>query len=399
MHDPVVIVSVSRTPLGGFLGALSPMTAPQLGAVAISAAIARAGIKAADVDEAYVGCVLPAGLGQAPARQAALGAGLPYSCACTTVSKVCGSGMKAVMLGHDALLAGSAGIVVAGGMESMSNAPYLLARARAGYRLGHDRVIDHMFLDGLEDAYEDRGTLMGIFAEQCADEYGFSREEQDAWALRSLLRSREADSAGAFAWEIAPVTLPVKGRGEPRPPIAHDEQPLTAKPEKIPALKPAFRPDGTVTAANSSSISDGAAALVLMRASRAAALGLTPLAALVSHATHAGEPRRFPMAPAFAIRTVLERSGWATSDVDLFEINEAFAVVTLAAIRDLGLNPDNVNPHGGACALGHPIGATGARLLVTLIAALRRSGGRRGVASLCIGGGEATAVALELWPG
>ncbi len=397
MHDPVVIVSVSRTPLGGFLGALSSLTAPQLGAAAISAAVQRAGLQASDIEEAYVGCVLPAGLGQAPARQAALGAGLPYSCACTTVSKVCGSGMKAVMLGHDALMAGSAGIVVTGGMESMSNAPYLLARARAGYRLGHDRIIDHMFLDGLEDAYEDRGALMGVFAEQCADEYGFSREEQDAWALRSLLRSRQADASGAFDWEMAPVSVPGKVRGDPRISISKDEQPQSAKPEKIPALKPAFRPDGTVTAANSSSISDGAAALVLMRASRASALGLSPLASIVAHASHAGEPRRFPMAPAFAVRTVLDRSGWKTGDVDLFEINEAFAVVTLAAIRDLGLDPDQVNPNGGACALGHPIGATGARLLVTLLGALRRSGGRRGVASLCIGGGEATAVALEVW--
>lgn len=396
INDPVVIVSVSRTPLGGFQGALSAMSAPQLGAVAITSAVQRAGVQPADVDEAYMGCVLPAGLGQAPARQAALGAGLPYSSACTTISKVCGSGMKAVMLAHDSLLAGSAGIVVAGGMESMSNAPYLLSRARAGYRLGHDRVIDHMFLDGLEDAYEDRGALMGIFAEQCAEEYKFSREDQDAWALRSLLRAREAEQSGAFEWEIAPVSVPGKVRGE-RVSVARDEQSSSAKPEKIPTLKPAFRPDGTVTAANSSSISDGAAAVVLMRASRAATLGLKPLATLVAHASHAGEPRRFPMAPAFSIRTVLERSGWKTDDVDLFEINEAFAVVTLAAIRDLNLDSEKVNPNGGACALGHPIGATGARLLVTLIGALRRSGGRRGVASLCIGGGEATAVALELW--
>ncbi len=396
MNDPVVIVSVSRTPLGGFQGALSAMSAPQLGAIAISSAVQRAGVQPADVDEAYMGCVLPAGLGQAPARQAALGAGLPYSSACTTISKVCGSGMKAVMLAHDSLLAGSAGIVVAGGMESMSNAPYLLSRARAGYRLGHDRVIDHMFLDGLEDAYEDRGALMGVFAEQCAEEYKFSREDQDAWALRSLMRAREADQSGAFEWEMVPVSVPGKARGE-RISVARDEQPSSAKPEKIPTLKPAFRPDGTVTAANSSSISDGAAAVVLMRASRAAALGLKPLATLVAHATHAGEPRRFPMAPAFSIRTVLERSGWKTSDVDMFEINEAFAVVTLAAIRDLNLDSERVNPNGGACALGHPIGATGARLLVTLIGALRRSGGRRGIASLCIGGGEATAVALELW--
>ena len=397
VHDPLVIVSVSRTPLGGFLGSLSSVTAPQLGASAIAAAVQRAGIKAADIDEVFVGCVLPAGLGQAPARQAALGAGLPYSVPCTTVSKVCGSGMKAVMLGHDALLAGSAGVVVAGGMESMSNAPYLLSRARGGYRLGHDRVIDHMFLDGLEDAYEDRGALMGVFAEQCAEEYGFTRDDQDAWALRSLLRAREADASGAFEWEISPVTVAAKGRGDEPVNVSRDEQPQSAKPEKIKLLKPAFRKDGTVTAANSSSISDGAAAMVMMRASHASALGIKPLATIAAHASYAGEPRRFPMAPAFSVRTALERCNWKISDVDVFEINEAFAVVTLAAIRDLGLDPDQVNPHGGACALGHPIGATGARLIATLIGSLRRSGGRRGVASLCIGGGEATAVALELW--
>ncbi|WP_024300416.1 acetyl-CoA C-acyltransferase [Methyloversatilis discipulorum] len=395
VSDPVVVVSVSRTPLGGFLGNLSALTAPQLGATAIAAAVQRAGISAHDIDEAYMGCVLPAGIGQAPARQAALRGGLPASTACTTVSKVCGSGMKAVMLAHDAVRAGSAGIVVAGGMESMSNAPYLLARARAGYRLGHDRVIDHMFLDGLEDAYDERGTLMGVFAERCAEEYGFSRADQDAWALRSLNRSLEADASGAFDWEIAPVE--VIGRGDSRASVVRDEQPQTAKPEKIPSLKPAFRKDGTVTAANSSSISDGAAALVLMRTSTARSRGLTPLATIVAHAGHAGAPARFPMAPVDSIRKVLERAGWSKADVDLYEINEAFAVVTLAAIRDLGLDPDTVNVHGGACALGHPIGATGARLLVTLIGALRRSGGRRGIASLCIGGGEATAIALELY--
>lgn len=396
-QDPVVIVAARRTPLGGFLGELSPLTAPQLGSIALAAAVQQAGIQAADIDEAYMGCVLPAGLGQAPARQAALGAGLPYSCACTTVSKVCGSGMKAVMLAHDSIVAGSAGIVAAGGMESMSNAPYLLARARGGYRLGHDRVIDHMFFDGLEDAYNDRGSLMGVFAEQCAEEYGFSRADQDAWALRSLTRSRDATTVGAFDWEIAPVTVAGKGRGASPTVISRDEQPQSAKPEKIPALKPAFKADGTVTAANSSSISDGAAVVLMMHASRAASLGLTPLARIAAHASYAGEPRRFPMAPAFSIRSAVERSGWKMADVDLFEINEAFAVVTLAAIRDLGLDADQVNPHGGACAMGHPIGATGARLIVTLLGALRRAGGRRGVASLCIGGGEATAVALELW--
>lgn len=395
--DPVVVVSVSRTPLGGFLGSLSALEAPQLGAAAIASAVQRAGVAAQAVDEVYMGCVLPAGVGQAPARQAALSGGLPESTACTTVSKVCGSGMKAVMLGHDALMAGSAGIVVAGGMESMSNAPYLLARARAGYRLGHDRVIDHMFLDGLEDAYGERGTLMGVFAERCAEEYGFSRAEQDAWALRSLQRALDADASKAFDWEICPVEVAGKGRGAAPVLVARDEQPQTAKPEKIPSLKPAFRSDGTVTAANSSSISDGAAALVMMRASTAEVRGLEPLATLHAHAGHAGAPARFPMAPVDSIRKVLDRAGWSRTDIDLYEINEAFAVVTLAAIRDLGLDPDTVNVHGGACALGHPIGATGARLLVTLIGALRRGGGRRGVASLCIGGGEATSVALELY--
>ena len=391
--DPVVIVSASRTPLGGFLGGLAPLTAPELGARAIESAISRSALDAARVDEVYMGCVLPAGVGQAPARQAALGAGLPESGACTTVSKVCGSGMKAVMLAHDALRAGSAGILVAGGMESMSNAPYLLARARAGYRLGHERVIDHMFLDGLEDAYGERGTLMGVFAERCAGRFGFSREAQDDWALRSLERALDADRRGAFDWEICP--LRVAGRGGATE-VVRDEQPQTARPEKIPALKPVFRADGTVTAANSSSISDGAAALVLMRASTAHAAGLKPLATVVAQAGHAGAPVDFPVAPVDAIRKVLDRAGWRRSEVDLYEINEAFAVVTLAAIRELALDPDTVNVHGGACALGHPIGATGARLLVTLIGALRRTGGRRGVASLCIGGGEATAIALEL---
>lgn len=391
--DPVVIVSASRTPLGGFLGGLASLTAPELGARAIESAVSRSGIDAGRVDEVYMGCVLPAGVGQAPARQAALGGGLPESSACTTVSKVCGSGMKAVMLAHDALRAGSADIVVAGGMESMSNAPYLLARARAGYRLGHERVIDHMFLDGLEDAYGERGTLMGVFAERCAGRFGFGRQAQDDWALRSLERALEADRRGAFDWEICP--LKVAGRGGATE-VVRDEQPQSARPEKIPALKPVFRADGTVTAANSSSISDGAAALVLMRASTAHAAGLKPLATVIAQAGHAGPPADFPVAPVDAIRKVLERAGWRRSEVDLYEINEAFAVVTLAAIRELALDPDTVNVHGGACALGHPIGATGGRLLVTLIGALRRTGGRRGVASLCIGGGEATAIALEL---
>ncbi|WP_018410972.1 acetyl-CoA C-acyltransferase [Methyloversatilis thermotolerans] len=393
--EAIVVVSACRTPLGGFLGSLAPASAPQLGAVALNAAVQRAGIATADVDQVYMGCVLPAGLGQAPARQAALGGGLPDSTACTTVSKVCGSGMQAVMLARDTLKAGSADIVLAGGMESMSNAPYLLARARTGYRLGHDRVMDHMFLDGLEDAYGERGSLMGVFAERCADEYGFSRTDQDEWALRSLHRAVAATEGGAFDWETCPVEL-AGARGAGPVTVTRDEQPGTAKPEKIPLLKPVFRSDGTVTAANSSSISDGAAALLLMRASTAAARGLKPLATLVAQAGHAGTPARFPMAPADAIRKVRARAGWCPADVDLYEINEAFAVVTLAAIKDLGLDPDTVNVHGGACALGHPIGATGARLLVTLIGALRRGGGRRGIASLCIGGGEATAIALEL---
>jgi acetyl-CoA C-acetyltransferase len=393
--DPVVIVSAARTPIGGFMGELAALTAPQLGAVAIRAAVERAAIAPGQVDEVLFGCVLPAGLGQAPARQAALGAGLPHATGCTTVNKVCGSAMKATMLAHDLLLAGSGGIIVAGGMESMSNAPYLLPKARVGYRLGHGSVIDHMFMDGLEDAYtaENRGRLMGSFAEDCAAHYRFSRAEQDAFALASLSRAQAANTDGSFAWEIAPVMVGGKA-GERR--VERDEQPFTAKPDKIPGLKPAFRKDGTVTAANSSSISDGAAALVLMRRSIAERQGLTPVATVLGHATHAQDPAWFTTAPVGAMRTLMDRLNWRPRDVDLFEINEAFAVVTLAAMRELDLPHDRVNVHGGACALGHPIGCSGARIVVTLIGALRQRGLKRGVASLCIGGGEATAIALEI---
>lgn len=389
--DPIVIVGAARTPMGGFQGELADVEAPELGAVAVAAALARAGLDAAAVEEIVFGCVLPAGLGQAPARQAGLKAGLPLAAGATTVNKMCGSGMKAAMLAHDLIAAGSAGIVVAGGMESMSNAPYLLDRARSGYRLGHGRVIDHMFFDGLEDAY-DKGRLMGTFAEDCAEAYQFTREAQDAYAVASLTRAQAAIAEGRFAGEIAPVTVK---SGKAASVVAIDEQPGKARPDKIPHLKPAFRAGGTVTAANSSSISDGAAALVLMRASEAERRGLTPLARIVGHATHAQEPSKFATAPIGSIRRLMERTGWRLADVDLFEINEAFAVVAMAAMRDLDLSHDRVNVEGGACALGHPVGASGARIVVTLIAALARRGLRRGVASLCIGGGEATAIAVE----
>jgi acetyl-CoA C-acetyltransferase len=387
-EDPIVIVGAARTALGGFQGGLKAKTAPELGAVAIAAALERAQLTGEDVSEVFMGCVLPAGVGQAPARQAALGAKLPQSVPCTTISKVCGSGMKALMLGHDAILAGSADIVVAGGMESMSNAPYLLDRARAGYRLGHGRVLDHMFLDGLEDAYE-RGRLMGSFAEDTAQHYQFTRAAQDSFALRSLDRAQSAITGGHFKSEIAAVGL---GKDEI---FATDEQPLQAKPEKIPKLKPAFRPDGTITPANASSISDGAAALVIMRASEAESRGLQPRAILRGHAGHAQAPAWFTTAPVPAIRKLAERLGWPLDGVDLFEINEAFAVVTMAAQRELDLPDDKVNVHGGACALGHPIGASGARIVVTLLHALETHGLKRGIAALCIGGGEATAVAIE----
>jgi acetyl-CoA C-acetyltransferase len=390
-NDSIVIAGCARTPIGGFLGDLKDLSAPELGSAAIRAAVARAGVPGESIQEVIFGCVLPAGLGQAPARQAALGAGLPLSAGATTVNKVCGSGMKAVMLAHDLLRAGSIDIAMAGGMESMSNAPYLLDRARTGYRIGHQRTFDHMFLDGLEDAY-DKGRLMGAFAEKCAQMYSFSRAEQDAFALRSLERAQRAIADGSFAGEIVPVTMK---SGKTERTVEHDELPLKAKPEKIPTLKPAFDENGTVTAANSSSISDGAAALVLMWQSEAERRGLRPLARIAGHATHSQEPGLFTTAPIGAIQKLMDRTGWAIEDVGLFEINEAFAVVTMAAMRDLNLPAEKVNVHGGACALGHPIGASGARLLVTLLAALKKYGQRRGVAALCIGGGEATAVAIE----
>ena len=389
--DPIVIVGSARTPIGAFLGEFKDLTAPELGAAAIRASVERAGIPSDSVDEVLMGCVLPAGQGQAPARQAALGAGLPAATGAVTVNKMCGSGMKAVMLGYDQLLAGSAKIVVAGGMESMSNAPYLLDRARGGYRMGHGRILDHMFLDGLEDAY-DKGRLMGTFAEDCAESYRFSRREQDEFALTSLARAQKAAADGSFAAEIVPLTVKA---GKTERWVSHDELPLKATPDKIPHLKPAFREGGTVTAANSSGISDGAAALVLMRRSEAERRGLKPLATIVGHATFANTPALFPTAPIGAIRRLMGRTGWAISDVDLFEINEAFAVVAMAAMRDLGLAHEKVNVHGGACALGHPIGASGARIIVTLLAALEKYGKERGIAALCIGGGEATAMAIE----
>ena len=391
-NDPVVIVSAARTPMGGFQGDFSSLTAAQLGSVAIKAAVQRAGISAEAVEEVIFGCVLPAGQGQAPARQAALGAGLSLSAGCTTINKMCGSGMKATMLAHDLLLAGTNEVMVAGGMESMTNAPYVLPKARGGYRLGHGQIFDHMFLDGLEDAYE-KGRLMGTFAEDCAGLYQFTREQQDAYAVASLTRAQAAIRDGAFAWEIEPVTLSGK-KGDVL--IKDDEQPPKANLEKIPSLKPAFRKDGTVTPANSSSISDGAAALVLMRASSAERMGLKPLARIVAHTTHAHQPSLFATAPVGAMQKLLAKTGWSVADVDLWEINEAFAVVAMAAIHDLQLDHAKVNVHGGACALGHPIGASGARILVTLLGALRKTGGKRGVASLCIGGGEATALALEM---
>jgi len=392
LNDPVVIVGAARTPMGGFQGDFSALAASDLGAVAVKAAVERAGLAPADVDEAIMGNVLPAGQGQAPARQAALKAGLPQSVVCTTVNKMCGSAMKAAMLAHDAIAAGSADVVVAGGMESMTNAPYLLPKARGGYRMGHQVAQDHMFLDGLEDAY-DKGRLMGSFAEECATAYAFTREAQDAFALESLSRALAANNDGTFAWEIAPVTVPGR-KGDVV--VDRDEQPAKASPDKIPLLKPAFRKDGTVTAANASSISDGAAALVLMARSTAEKRGLKPLAAIIGHATHAQAPGDFSTAPVGAIAKLYEKTGWATRDVDLFEINEAFAVVTMAAMKEHGIPRDRVNVHGGACALGHPIGASGARIVVTLLGALRKHGKKRGVAALCIGGGEATAMAIEL---
>ncbi|HEU4350481.1 MAG TPA: acetyl-CoA C-acetyltransferase [Burkholderiales bacterium] len=391
-NDPIVIVGLARTPMGGFQGELKGFAAPELGAAAIRAAVERAKIRPEEVQEVIMGCVLPAGQGQAPARQAALGAGLPLAVGCTTVNKMCGSGMKAAMFAHDLLKSDSVDLVVAGGMESMTNAPYLLPKARAGLRMGHGQVLDHMFYDGLEDAY-DKGRLMGTFAEDCAAKYAFKREEQDAFAVASLQRAQKANKQGWFAWEITPMAIKA---GKEEKFVENDEQPFKANLEKIPTLKPAFRKDGTVTAANSSSISDGAAALVMMRRSAAEKRGLAPLATVVGHATHAQEPGWFTTAPVEAIRKLLEKTNWNAKQVDLYEINEAFAVVTMAAMKEHGLPHDKVNVHGGACALGHPIGASGARIVVTLIGALRKYGLKRGVASLCIGGGEATAMALEL---
>ncbi|MGB3423457.1 MAG: acetyl-CoA C-acyltransferase [Castellaniella sp.] len=392
MSESIVIVAAARTPMGGMLGSLSGLAANELGAIAIKAAVERSGITGDAIQEVIMGNVLQAGQGQAPARQAALKAGLPKSVACSTLHKVCGSGLKAVMLAHDIIKAGSAEVVVAGGQESMSNAPYLLLKGRQGYRYGHSTVYDHMAMDGLEDAYQ-RGTAMGVFAEDCASKYTFTREQQDAFSLESLRRARQATEDGSFKWEIAPVT--VKGRKGDQV-IDTDEGPAKAMPDKIPTLKPAFKKDGTITAANASSISDGAAALVVTTASKAESLGVKPLARIVAHSQFSHEPEWFTTAPVGAIQKVLDKAGWKAGDVDLYEINEAFAVVTMAAMADLKLPHDRVNIHGGATALGHPIGASGARLLVTLIGALRKTGGKRGVASLCIGGGEAVALAVEL---
>jgi acetyl-CoA C-acetyltransferase len=391
--NPIVIASAARTPMGGFQGELSSLTAPQLGAETIKAALGKTAIDPADVSEVLMGCVLPAGQGQAPARQAALGAGLPQSVPCTTVNKMCGSGMKTVMMAYDSLHTRPGDIIVAGGMESMSNAPYLLPKARSGMRLGHSVVLDHMFLDGLEDAY-DKGRLMGTFAEDTATHYQFTRGDQDAFALASLERAKRANMDGSFAGEIAPVTVSL---AKVQATIDKDEQPFSARPDKVPLLKPAFRDGGTVTAANSSSISDGAAALVLCRENEAQRRSVQPLARLVGIASHAQEPAWFTTAPIHAIRNLLDTVGWRTGDVDLYEVNEAFAVVAMAAMRDLGLPHEIVNVNGGACALGHPIGASGARIIVTLVNALKQRGGKRGVAGICIGGGEATAVALEVY--
>ena len=390
--ENIVITGMARTPMGAFQGTLKDASCAELGAASIRAALDRSRVGADEVSETIMGCVLPAGQGQAPARQAALGAEMPLSVCCTTVNKMCGSGMKSAMLAHDLLLGGEERILVAGGMESMTNAPYLLPRARSGMRLGHGEVVDHMFLDGLEDAY-DRGKLMGTFAEATAGRYGFSREAQDEFAIRSLTRAKKAIEEGIFKEEIVPVTI--KGRKRDTV-VETDETPLKANLEKIPTLKPAFAKDGTVTPANSSSISDGAAALVMMRESTAEKRGIRPIARILGHTEHAHEPAWFTTAPVTAIKKLLEKLEWNAGDVDLYEINEAFAVVTMAAISELELDPEKVNVHGGACALGHPIGASGARIIVTLLAALKHHGQRRGLASLCIGGGEATALAVEL---
>lgn len=391
MSDPIVVVGIARTAMGGMSGVFSEVSATDLGGQAIAGALADAGVSPGDVNEVLMGCVLPAALGQAPARQAAISAGLPEQVPCTTVNKVCGSGMKTVMMACDSLLAGHSDIVVAGGMENMSRAPYMLTKARQGYRLGHGEVLDHMFVDGLQDAYQ--GQLMGVFAEATADKYGFTREQQDEFAIGSLNKASAAIESGHFKREITPFTIKSR-KGETI--VATDEQPGNARPDKIPQLKPAFKKDGTVTAANASSISDGAAALVLMRASTAKDRGLKALAVIKAQTQHAQAPEWFTTAPVGALKSALEQAQWSASDVDLYEINEAFAVVTMAAMKELDLPAEKVNVHGGACALGHPLGASGARILVTLIAALQTHGKKRGVASLCIGGGEATAMAVEL---
>ncbi len=390
--DPVVFLSYARTPMGGMQGVLSDASATDLGATAVKAAVERAGVKGDDIERIYMGCVLPAGLGQAPARQAAIKAGLPKSVQATTVNKVCGSGMQTVIMGAEALAAGSIDLVVAGGMESMTNAPYLLKKHRSGARIGHDTAYDHMFLDGLEDAYE-AGRAMGTFAQDTADAYQLSRQAQDDYSIESLKRAQAAIAEGAFANEITPVTLTTR-KGEVV--VDTDEQPGKGNPDKIPTLKPAFAKEGTITAATSSSISDGAAAVVLSRQSVAEAKGAKPVAKLVAHAAHAQEPKDFTVAPVGAINKLLAKAGWSIGDVDLFEVNEAFACVAMFAMHDLGIPHDKINVHGGATALGHPIGASGTRIITTLIAALQRHGKKRGVASLCIGGGEATAVAIEL---
>jgi len=391
IEDPIVITGIARTPIGGFLGELSPVKATELGSIAISAALNRSRVSSTDVDEVIMGCVLPAGLGQAPARQASIAAGIKKSAGCTTINKVCGSGMKAVMLAHDVLVANSAKIVIAGGMESMSNAPHLLPASRKGYRFGHNKIIDHMAFDGLEDAYE--GEPMGVYAELCADTYKFDRESQDNFAVESLRRAQIAIESGAFDDEIVPVEVSHRGKLKT---VRSDEQPLKAQFDKIPLLKPAFKKSGTVTAANASSISDGAAAIVLMRNSEALARGIKPVAKIVSHVSHSQEPSEFTTAPIGAIEKLMDQVNWKISEVDLFEINEAFAVVPMASIQTLGLDHSIVNVNGGACALGHPIGCSGARIIVTLLSALQNNNRNKGVASLCIGGGEATALAVEL---
>ncbi len=390
--DSIVITSAARTPIGAMQGQFGSLGAPQLGSVAVKAAVERSGLKPEDVDEVILGCVLPAGQGQAPARQAALGAGLPQATGCTTINKMCGSGLKAVMLAHDLLKSGNNKVMVAGGMESMTNAPYLLPKARGGYRYGHAQMYDHMALDGLEDAYE-KGTAMGVYAERTAGNYGFTRAMQDEFAIASLTRARKASEDGSFGFELAAVEVAGKAGAEK---IARDETPFKAVIEKIPTLKPAFKKDGTVTAASSSSISDGAAAVIVMPQSEAGKRGIKPLARIAGHASHARPPGEFTIAPVHAISALLDQTGWKAKDVDLWEINEAFAIVTMAAMKDHHLPHDRVNIHGGACALGHPIGASGARILATLLGALKKTGGKRGIATLCIGGGEAVALAVEM---